>query len=135
MDELGARSPKALGRTFEKMVDPEEPDHEKEYEEKLKEKENMDKEKRWTTTMNLEKIKYRPRCGKPVGLKWYGDGKKGDYDAVGEVLLSSMYSIRIKTACSTIKTGCRLRKTMIASARDRTNIRSRLYQELFQNRP
>lgn len=81
MEEFGTRSPKS--RNFEKLVDPEEPDHEKEYEEKLKEKETIDKTKRWTTTMNLEKIKFRQRCGKPIGLRWYGDGKKEDLDPLG----------------------------------------------------
>jgi hypothetical protein len=82
MEEFGTRSPKS--RNFEKLVDPEEPDHEKEYEEKLKEKETIDKTKRWTTTMNLEKIKFRQRCGKPIGLRWYGDGKKEDLDPLGK---------------------------------------------------
>ena len=66
---------------IEKMVDPDEPDREKELEEKLKEKELKDKA--WSSTKNLDKVKYRPRCGKPIGLKWYGDGKKDDSDAFG----------------------------------------------------
>ena len=68
---------------IEKMVDPDEPDQEKELEEKLKDR-LKDNAKAWSSTMNLDKVKYRPRCGKPIGLKWYGDGKKDDSDAFGK---------------------------------------------------